>query len=184
MNSFFNSINNLTKLSNWLQVAVVIFGLLTASAIAFNIYVSNRISKLKDAGMQKISNRLEIAENKAKPRSFSKEQAETILAYLSNNVNGEVDLIYVSGDSETLLFALEIEKLLINAGWKIKQKVGSAFSKNPFHISLRVHSFNTAPQFTDILQKAFKLANIQLPIFEFNNYPTNSLTFIVGSKLQ
>ena len=183
MSTIFNSIDSLEKLSSKLQILIIVFGIFTIIAMLFNFFISKRISKLKNTEEKKVIKRIEITEEKSRPRSISLEQTRLILSYLQDKQKGSIDLISVNGDSESQIFSSNIEQLLISAGWKIKSKGSSIFIKNPFHISLRVHSFETTPEYAFVLKKAFEAADIPLLIFEFKDYPPNSVTFIVGSKL-
>ena len=62
MADWWNSIDALAKFNNWMQVSIVVFGILTAAATALTIVASNRIALLRANEAAELQRRLQKAE--------------------------------------------------------------------------------------------------------------------------
>lgn len=65
MPEWWNSVDGVARFNNWMQVLIVVFGLLTAVVTALTIFASNRISRLQAEDTAGLQTRLEAAEQVA-----------------------------------------------------------------------------------------------------------------------
>ncbi len=65
MPDWWSSVDGVAKFNNWMQVSIVVFGILTAAATALTIVASNRISRLQAEDASRLQTRLQVAEEAA-----------------------------------------------------------------------------------------------------------------------
>jgi hypothetical protein len=65
MPDWWSSVDGVAKFNNWMQVSIVVFGVLTAAATALTIVASNRISRLQSEDASRLQARLQAAEEAA-----------------------------------------------------------------------------------------------------------------------
>ena len=116
-----------------MQIAIVVFGILTAAATGLTIIGANRLSALQATETTELRRRLEATEATAVAakghlgqRALSATQEHELLQLLtSSGVPTRIPII-CSESSEALIFGRQLTLLLQNAGWNTEPQPGTA----------------------------------------------------------
>lgn len=133
MDTWWNSVETVSRINTWMQVFIVVFGILTAAATAFKIIASNRISALQSVEAAALRQRLEITEKNANAahqhliqRSLSEAQEQDLIQILrAIEVKARIPVI-CSETRETMVFGSQIMRILQEAGWDTNPSLGTA----------------------------------------------------------
>lgn len=117
------------------------------------------------------------------PRTITEKQTETFTLFLSDNPKGEIKVIVLSNNRETMQYAEKIRQLIVKAGYKSDKVEEDLFVGNSDEISLAIQSLNPMPEFAPAIQKAFLLIGINAPFSVANFLPVGSLSIIVKDRL-
>lgn len=80
------------------------------------------------------------------------------------------------------MLASQINAVLKSVGWQTNDVSQAVFTGNPIGLILKVHSAETAPAFTILLQQAFSLIGFSAIGTIAPDIPELTLTLIVGTK--
>lgn len=133
MDTWWNSIESVSKFNTWMQVAIAVFGFLAALAMTLTISASNRISALKSIETATLRQRLEATEKSANAsqqrliqRSLSEAQEQDLIQILKAfEVKARIPVI-CSETRETMVFGSQIMRILQKAGWDTDLSLGTA----------------------------------------------------------
>lgn len=86
MPHWWNTIDGLATFNTWIQISIVVFGVLTAAATALTIFASNRISRLQAQEASELQRRLKVAEDVAQGTTTNLKIASEQLAATSEKL--------------------------------------------------------------------------------------------------
>ncbi len=123
---FWNSIDQLSKLNNYLQVALVSFGILTGIIGATSFALSHRKTILEAKANSQFKKKVETIDERTddvrqlKKRNLSEEQIE----FLKNRLQGTgkikvLAIRHISKESQG--YSIQIEKVFESVGWTFEQ---------------------------------------------------------------
>jgi hypothetical protein len=125
-----NSIEQLTKANNLLQIGLVIFGILTGIAGAASFVVTNRkehLQKIEERNFQKKVSDIDertIEMSDLQNRSLTENQKAIIKKALQDTKS--ISILAILGNSkESQQYSKQIENLLIEAGWNVKHFIST-----------------------------------------------------------
>ena len=104
---------------------------------------------------------------------------DAILSSLQR-AKGKVEIVYLS-DSETLVFAQRLGKIIREAGWETTEQGAMGFGAI-IGLRIEIHDEKTSPVYTSILKQALELAFENVAIRTTPSTPEGGLRLIVGSK--
>jgi len=148
-----------------------------------------RIDELKDMkitqthGTATTTGGMQQPEYEPEPELHSpmdKQQESMLLKLLSSGPKGELDLISVLDDPNSLDMAKEIKRIFDSQGWSTSEIIQSAFSHPPEGVTLVIHSKETAPSYAKFLQRAFTTIGMRVSAQINNKYREWSISLIVG----
>ena len=134
MDSWWNSADAVTRFNTWMQIAIVVFGILTAAATGLTIIGANRLSALQVTETTELRRRLEATEATAvaakqhlgqRALSATQENEQLLQLLTSSGVPARIPII-CSESSEALIFGRQLTLLLQNAGWNTEPQPGTA----------------------------------------------------------
>lgn len=196
MSAWWDSIETVSRFNNWMQISIVVFGVLAAVASAFAILAANRISDLQDLEKTALRTELEKAKDdaasavqaassvaeKQKPRFLSEAAKKSLITALTPFRGTPVDITAVLGDGESFAFASQLKAMLEQSGWKANGVNQAVFSGHPVGLILVVRSQEKAPQAAGALQQALGQIGLEAPGDVDPNTPLDSVKLIVGHK--
>lgn len=170
---FWNSIEQLVKLNNWLQIALVFFGILTGFFGAASFIVSNKKNSLESIKELNFKEKVgDIDERTSDIKSLqnrylTETQAELIKNALNNTQ--KIKILAVRNNSkESQQYSKQIEDILKSAGWEIEHFLPVT---NLREVSSPVIALNEnikkLKEF-DLLKNALKNAGLPFKFDEFN----------------
>lgn len=115
------------------------------------------------------------------PRHIDPEQQRQFVAFMKGKPRGRIGLLTVIGDNEAHAFAVELERMLKEAGLDT-DGVGTAvfYREVPRGLLLRLRSAEAAPPQATSIQLALEHIGLHAPGTASQLEPANSVTLIVG----
>lgn len=225
MPNWWNTIDGLTTFNTWVQISIVVFGVLTAVA-------SYRISRLQTREASELDRRVKVAEDaaqgtttnlkitseklattseklaaaeqeiqaaktaasqartvaeesqkKIQPRMLTPGQRRAFVEALQGGPSGQVDIVAVLGDAESVAFAAELNGVLNDAGWQTAGVSQAVYTPNgPVGLLLKVHSKDAVPTHANTLQRALASAGYEAPGVLDGSVQRGYLGIVVGHK--
>ena len=187
MFTWWDSLEAVTRFNTAVQWLAAILAILAGIFGVLILVSGSRVSELQnkqaEAKEVEFKSRLETAETKQQPRSFTAEQQELFIKTLASAPKGVIDIEAPSDDAEAGSFANQIVKVLEAAGWKINGFARSQFpdGANPKGISIGIMAEEQRPQ-ADALTKAFESVGMPVKSSFSQNSPAPPLVIVIGSK--
>lgn len=183
MPSWWNSLESVNTVKGWLDLTVLITGLVTAAGAVLIWVVGNRVSTLQGEKDAELRTRMEAAEGRIRPRRLTAEQRDKFLAILAANPKGSVLMGSVLGDDESFNFATELEELLAKSGWKIVNHSRGVFGPPlPVGIEIRVYSEASVPPEAYVLLKALPEIGLKATPTKDEGIKEMTVKLLIGSK--
>ena len=125
-----NSIEQLARLNNYLQVSYVIVGILAALLVASSFVVGHRKDSLE--GLQRKSQKevlknIDVRTKDVKPlvqRRLPEKHKRRILDKISTIKNTKI-LIITNNSKESMIYSRQFEGIFLKAGWNVEHFLGN-----------------------------------------------------------
>ncbi len=180
-----NSIEQLTRLNSWLQIAIIGFGILTGIFGAASYIVNNRKNSLestKEENFKKNVKQLEerVSDIKSLPfRELTIEQKK----YIINNLTGsnKINILFVRNKSkESQQYSLQFEEIFKSLGWKVEHYLPLSSSREILPAVIAVNENNKNLLEFSKLKDTFKRAGLLFKFDEFRGNFNHQIIFDVG----
>jgi hypothetical protein len=124
-------------------------------------------------------------QQRIKPRSITDAERPGLLEALKRaEPKGPVLLNHVMGDAEGQAFAVQISRVLDEAGWPVLGVTESAQGggDDPTGLGIVIRSLAAPPPHAMALQRSLKINGLGLHLVEYPNVGANSVVILVGVK--
>jgi DNA-binding transcriptional MerR regulator len=122
------------------------------------------------------------AQNKITPRHLTEDQKQKLFQLLRSGPKGPVEITSLLGDPESHSFALELDAIFNNAGWKTNGVNQGVFNGSPKGLILQIKSVQASPPNAGYLQKALAAIGYHASGELAEGLPEQKLALIVGQK--
>jgi len=122
-------------------------------------------------------------EDAVAPRVIEGEQRTALVNTLKVGAKGDVGIVSVAGDRESLDFAHQIQQILKDSGWCVCSFTPTPFSPaNPVGLLMRVKEKGVEPPRAISVQRAFESVGIEVSTEEDPGLAEDALVLVVGVK--
>ncbi len=170
MTGWWNSVDAVGKFNTWMQVAIVIFGVLAAVATALTIIAAKRISELQAAEATQLRLRLATTERTAAvthqqliPRVLTQVQMTRLTEVLGRSPAKARIPVIATESQETRALASQVVRVLAAAGWNTEPDPGTA-SPAWTGIILTVENSNQIPPTATLLANELRNEGLAVTI--------------------
>ena len=199
MLSSWNSLETLTRIRHYSQIAIIVFSAMVLISPLFSTILSRQISQLNKKQNEVLEGRVITAEEtanknqeelkrvkeKQKTRGISNEQKLKFKSYLQDKPQGEISISITVplGQPEAFKFAEQLKILLEESGWEKIDGISQAVFNKPFSgILLAVKNGNPALEQAKWLQRGLEEIGINAPGVLNPSLSEKALELKVGNK--
>ena len=145
--------------------------------------LQNENEKFFRLELEKTHERISKSKNPIAPRSLSLKQKQTLLSILKASPDS-VRIFCTFGDNESISYGEELKSIFESANWTFVDYRYSIFKKPQYGLHFSINNKTNIPSQFNIINKAFKTANIIIDsYYENQKYPENIVTIIIGSQI-
>ena len=172
-----NSIEQLTKINNLLQIGLVIFGILAGVVGAASFIISNRKGNLEKVEERKFQQKVSNIDERTMEMSNLQfrnltENQKTILRKALQNTNATSVLAIRGNSKESQQYSKQIEDILIEAGWNVEHFLSTSSFREISNSTIGINSNSVGLNEFEILKKAIEEANLK---FRFDEFESNNI---------
>lgn len=180
------SLEALTRLYNWAQASVVIFGLLTAAAVAVIWWTSGRITALQDEREGALRSQVVTLEQQLKRqarRYLTDAQGTELVYWLAKQAKMKIRVAVVPENDEARRYAEDLAAVFRKAGWPIE----GVFETEPSNATrvgllIAIRDVDAAPEEAKQLVLALKGAGITMTHASKSALEPDEVELLVGHK--
>lgn len=201
--TWWQSLDSVSKVYDWIQFITVIFAILTALTSVLLYKTGNRISELQkekdhieqerigraESATQDLQEQLQQAQQTVRDvqtrqagRNITADQRTAIVQFLRGVPKGSVEIISMLGDAETYSYANQIKSALVAAEWNVNGVSQSVFTggQQPTGVLIVVNDLNNPPPHAVPLQNALHSTGIDAPAHFDAALPKHIVKIIIG----
>jgi len=182
MLAWWDSLDAVYRFNTIMQVAILTFGVLTATAGIMSFFATRRIDALQAESNEKLQKRLSDAEHKLSGRHLSDEDRAALVSNLLRFAKQAVDISATTSDAEAFTFATEIATTLKDAGWQVigpdtRLLIGLPTTQG---VTLTVDDANEAPIRAVELHRAMRSLGITVHVSQTGQAASDRVSLFVG----